>query len=183
MSKNSILNDLIFDKSCGALRYKGVRYLLIRPETISGFQKALYESYGEEADEKFFAGGFEGGSLSAKRYQALHHFSDRAIIEFMMNMGGQIGWGRFSLECYDPKLKILRVSVAHSPFAESYGRSSQGVCHLIRGVLAGMATILFGQDCTSSETECRAKGDARCLFVIESQVERVRVQRSGLKNP
>jgi predicted hydrocarbon binding protein len=169
MSENPILNDLIFNKSSGALLYKGVRYLLIRPETIAGFQKALHESYGEEADENFFAGGFEGGSLSAKRYQELHNFSDSAIIEFMMNMGGQIGWGRFSLECYDPKLKILRVSVAHSPFAESYGKSSQGVCHLIRGVLTGMATVLFGQDCTSTEAECRAKGDMRCLFVIEGK--------------
>ncbi len=169
MSENPILNDLIFDQSEGALRYKGVRYLLIRPETISGFQKALHESHGEEADEKLFAGGFEGGSLSAKKYRELHGFSDSAIIEFMMDMGGQIGWGKFSLECYDPKLKILRVSVAHSPFAESHGRSSQGVCHLIRGVLAGLATILFGCACTSAEIACLARGDKRCLFVIEGK--------------
>jgi hypothetical protein len=44
MSENSILNELVYDQASGALRYKGVRYLLIRPETISGFQKAMNES-------------------------------------------------------------------------------------------------------------------------------------------
>ena len=169
MPENTILKDLIFDESHGTLSYKGVRYLLIRPETISGFQKGLHESHGEGADEKFFAGGFEGGRLSAKKYRELYGFSDREIIAFMTNMGSQIGWGRFSLERYDPELKKLHVSVAHSPFAESYGKSSQGVCHLTRGVLCGMAAILFGQDCTAAETECRAKGDSRCFFVIKGK--------------
>jgi predicted hydrocarbon binding protein len=169
MPENIILKDMIFDESHGALSYKGVRYLLIRPETIAGFQKALHESCGEDPDEKFFSGGFQGGSLSAKKYRELYNFSDSEIIEFMMSMGGQIGWGRFRLERYDPKLKILHVSVAHSPFAESYGKSTQGVCHLTRGVLCGMAAILFDQDCTATETECRARGDERCLFVVKGK--------------
>jgi predicted hydrocarbon binding protein len=169
MSENPILDGLSYDKSSGALRYKGVRYLLIRPETITGFQKAVSESWGEGADEKLFAGGFAGGSLSSKKYRELHHFTDYEIIEFMMNMGNQIGWGSFNLERYDPQEKRLRVSVAYSPFAESYGSSSMGVCHLIRGVLAGMASVIFETDCTSTETECLAKGDQRCLFVIEEK--------------
>jgi predicted hydrocarbon binding protein len=167
MTENPILDELVYDQESGALVYKGVRYLMIRPETISGVQKAIAESCGKEASESFFEGGFEGGSLSAKKYQELYHFSDIEIIEFMMRMGTQIGWGCFSLERYDPKLKILRVSVARSAFAESYGRSSQGACHLVRGVLAGMASILFDGECTSAEVECRAKGDKKCLFVVE----------------
>ncbi len=172
MSDNPILDELVYDQSSGALLYKGVRYLLIRPETIAGFQKAIAESSGQEADGSFFEGGFTGGSLSAKKYKEIHNFSDREIIEFMMTMGSQIGWGHFSLKHYDPQVKLLRVSVAHSPFAEAHGKSSQGVCHLIRGVLAGMASILFGKDCISTEVECRAKGDKKCLFVVEGR-ERV----------
>jgi len=44
MSGNLILNELVYDPSSGALRYKGVRYQLIRLETISGSQKAINES-------------------------------------------------------------------------------------------------------------------------------------------
>jgi predicted hydrocarbon binding protein len=168
MSENLILDGLVYDKSTGALLYEGVRYLLIRPETIAGFQKAIVETCGQAADEKLFASGFTGGSLSSKKFKELHAFSDHEMIEFMMNMGKQIGWGCFNLDRWVSEEKILRVSVEHSPFAEFYGSSSKGVCHLIRGVLAGMASVIFDTDCVAEETECLSMGDQRCLFVIEA---------------
>ena len=168
MSKNKIIDELVYDQSSGSLLYNGVRYLLIRPETIAGFQKALVENCGKEVDDNLFEGGYTGGSLSAKKYRDIHNFSDHEIIDFMMNMGNQIGWGHFSLDRYDPSAKHLCVSVKHSPFAQAYGASSHSVCHLIRGVLAGMATVLFAGDCTAQEVECQAKGDERCRFVIEA---------------
>ncbi len=168
MSENPIIDGLSHDQSSGSLLYKGVRYLLIRPETITGFQKAVTESFGQEAGEKLFAGGFTGGSLSSKKYRELHHFTDHEIVEFMMNMGNKIGWGCFNLEQYNPEKKYLCVSVTNSPFAESYGKSSVGVCHLIRGVLAGMASVVFNASCTSTEIECIAKGDPKCLFIVEA---------------
>ena len=166
MSENSIIDELEYDQGSGSLLYKGVRYLLIRPETIAGFQKALVEACGKQAEDKFFAGGYAGGRLSAQKYKALHNFSNHEIIQFMMNMGNQIGWGYFSLERYDPAAKLFCVEVKNSPFAQAYGRSSNGVCHLIRGVLAGMAAVLFAADCTADEVECQAKGDACCRFEI-----------------
>ena len=114
MTENPILAELVYDQSSGSLLFKGVRYLMIRPETISGIQKAITESCGKEADESFFEGGFTGGSLSAKKYKKLHNYSDLDVIEFMMKMGNQIGWGYFRLERYDPKLKVLHDCVATS---------------------------------------------------------------------
>ena len=167
--RNQIIDELVYDQSSGALLYKGVRYLLIRPETLTGFQKTLVENGDHDAGGVLFEGGYAGGSLSAQKYKTLHRFSDAEVIEFMMNMGNQIGWGNFSLQRYDPTEKHLCVAVMHSPFAQAYGQSSQSVCHLIRGVLAGMASLLFGTDCRADEVECRAKGDALCRFVIEVQ--------------
>ena len=169
MSENPILDEMIYEPSSGSLNYKGVRYLMIRPETLASLQRALTSSSGKDVEKSFFEGGFTGGSLSAKKYKEIHDFSDLEVIEFMMKMGSQIGWGHFSLEQYDAKKRHLSVCVANSPFAESYGKSSQGVCHLIRGVLAGMASILFKSDFTSEEIECQAKGDSRCVFVIEGK--------------
>lgn len=172
MSTNQILDELVYDQSSGSLMYKGVRYLLMRPETLVGFQKALVQNCSKEADDNLFQGGFTGGSLSAKKYKDLHNFGDHEIIEFMMNMGNQIGWGNFSLVRYDPSEMHLCVAVKDSPFAEAYGQSSQSVCHLIRGVLAGMASVLFGGACLAEEVECRARGDECCRFVIEGQGKR-----------
>ena len=166
MSDNPILEEMVYDQSSGSLQFKGVRYLLIRPETIIGFQKAMAEHCGKDAEAKLFEGGFIGGSLSARKYKDIHNFSDIEIIEFMVSMGGQIGWGHFSLDRYDPTAGYLCVTVIDSPFAQAYGRSSRGVCHLLRGVLAGMASVLFAGDCTANEVECMAKGDERCRFEI-----------------
>jgi predicted hydrocarbon binding protein len=84
----------------------------------------------------------------------------------MMDMGPQIGWGRFELERFNPVQECLTVKVYHSPFAEAYGSSSLPVCHLIRGVLGGMATAVFGREAEAKEVSCLAKGDECCRFEI-----------------
>jgi predicted hydrocarbon binding protein len=77
----------------------------------------------------------------------------------MIEMGPQIGWGRFELGRFDPSKKILIVRVYHSPFAEAYGDSSSSVCHFIRGVLGGMASIVFGREIEAKEVACLSTGD------------------------
>jgi|GEM_PF-196765 len=171
MSENSILKELEYNQSSGTLSYKGVRYLLIRPETVAGFQKEIEKVAGEKAKKSLYQGGFSGGYLSAKKYRELFNFSDKEIIEFMMRMGTEIGWGGFSLDYYNPGSGTMHIAVRNSPFAQSYGKSSEGVCHLIRGVVGGMASAIFNQDCTASELECISKGDDRCLFVVDLKLQ------------
>ena len=171
MTNNPILEELVYDPSSGSLRYNGVRYLLIRPETIAGFQKALFELHGEEIGSRLFQGGVAGGRKSAKKYRDIHGYSEREIIDFMLEMGNQIGWGHFSLDKYDPEMKYLGVVVKHSPFAEAYGDSAHAVCHILRGVIAGLASVLFSDSCTAAEVECQARGDDRCRFVAVVQKE------------
>ncbi len=57
----------------------------------------------------------------------------------------------------------------NTPFAKSYLKSSKGVCDLIRGVIGGMAPVIFDQDCVASEGECISKGFEKCLFVVDSE--------------
>jgi predicted hydrocarbon binding protein len=84
----------------------------------------------------------------------------------MMAMGAEIGWGHFELIKSDFEKLELNVRVENSAFAEAYGGATEGVCHLINGVLSGLAAVLFGRNCVGSETECLAKGDAHCIFHI-----------------
>jgi predicted hydrocarbon binding protein len=169
MAKNSIIDQLEYDPSSGALTYKGVRYILIRPETIAGFQHALEKISLKDTRQAFFMGGFDGGLLSATKYKEMYDFSDAQIIEFMMQMGTEIGWGKFRLNHYRPDEKLLQVTVEKSAFSEIYGKSSDGVCDLIRGVLSGMASALFSKDCEATEISCLARGDKNCVFVVTSE--------------
>jgi predicted hydrocarbon binding protein len=95
------------------------------------------------------AGGYTGGSRSSRRYREVFNYSDEEIVAFMCNMGGEIGWGKFEVEKLDLDGKELIVVVKNSPFAEAYGDADKGVCHLIRGVMAGMAAGIFGTDVDS----------------------------------
>jgi hypothetical protein len=164
--ENSILKELSFAPEKGGLFYKEVRYLLIRPEVLITFQKEAEKELGEKAGHILFLSGFQGGSLSSKKYREVFHFSDEEILRFMIEMGPQIGWGRFELERFDPANKSLTLKVYHSPFAEAYGLSQKPVCHFIRGVLSGMASVIFEKESEIMETRCLAKGDPFCRFEI-----------------
>lgn len=178
LKDNEILDNLKVET--GRLTFKDVRYMLIRPDTVVDFQKAVEALVGpEKCAEAMMAGGYTGGSRSSRRYKEVFDYTDEEIVAFMCQMGGEIGWGRFSLIELDATNKRLIIEVEGSPFAEAYVRDqpatlrqAQGtasqlpVCHMIRGVLAGMAAGIFGGDVASEETECVAKGDPVCRFVI-----------------
>jgi len=85
----------------------------------------------------------------------------------MCKMGGEIGWGKFNVIKLDVPGQEFIVEVENSAFAAAYGEADQGVCHMIRGVMAGMAVGIFGGDVASEETLCRSKGDDRCRFEIK----------------
>ena len=169
MNQNAMIDQLVYDPANGALTYKDVRYLLIRPETIVGFQKTVEKHSRKGAQEALFEGGYRGGYLSAKKYKEMHNLSDSETINFMMTMGAEIGWGNFQLIEYDFENRKLNVRVKNSAFAEAYGDSTEGVCHLIKGVLSGLATVLFAQDFIAYETECLAKGDRHCVFHVSEK--------------
>jgi predicted hydrocarbon binding protein len=163
---NSILQDLRFDRERGALLYNDVRYLLIRPETLLAFQKAAEEQLGAQADQLLFAGGYTGGTLSAKKYREVFGLSDEQSVEFMANMGTEIGWGKLTVARFDPVRCELDLLVDSSPFAAAYGPADRGVCHLVRGVFAGLASGIFGRPVDAQENECVAMGHTRCKIVI-----------------
>jgi len=164
--ENSILDNLEYDEARGTITFQGVRYMLIRPDTVVDFQKAVEAALGEQTAEMMTAGGYTGGSRSSRRYKEVFHYSDEEIVGFMCDMGREIGWGDFEVEEFDREGRRLIVLVRDSAFAEAYGSTRKGVCHMIRGVMAGMAAGIFGTEVRSEETHCRAKGDELCRFVI-----------------
>ncbi len=166
--ENSILADLEFDPARGALLYKDVRYLLIRPETLISFQKAAEEQLGAGADALLYAGGFTGGTLSAKKYREVFGLTAEQSIEFMAKMGTEIGWGSFRVVRFGVEHCELVLVVQDSPFASAYGKAERGVCHLVRGVFAGLASGVFGKPVEAREEECVAMGNPNCKFVIRA---------------
>lgn len=143
----------------GGLTLGGARYLLIRPETLVGLQKAVEGALGEGAAACLAAGGRAGGARAAASLDG----SVEERVRRLLRIGGEIGWGEFALERLTAT--ELSVSVRHSPVAESYGPAAAPVCHLTRGVLESLATATFGRPATAVETACVATGASVCRFV------------------
>jgi len=151
------------DDGAGALTFAGSRYLLIRPETLAALQKAVEATVGLQAADCLAAGGRAGGARATASLPGTGEERVRRLVE----MGGAIGWGEFTLERFTGD--SLVVTVRRSPFAEAYGASATPVCHLTRGVLQSLATMTLGRPARMIETECAAAGSNRCRF--EAQVE------------
>lgn len=164
---NSILDNLEYSAEEGRIAFKGLPYMVIRPDTVVDFQKAVEVEVGDRVAEMMMAGGYTGGSRSSRKYKEVFNYSDDEVVAFMCKMGGEIGWGRFEVEKLDLDGRELVVVVKNSPFAEAYGDADKGVCHMIRGVMAGTAAGIFGTEVRSEETLCQAKGDDLCRFVLQ----------------
>lgn len=54
--------------------------------------------------------------------------------------------------------------IEHSLLATLHARSAEPVCHYYEGFLAGFVTTVLGAPVEGREMECRAKGDAHCVF-------------------
>ena len=143
----------------GGLTLGGARYLLIRPETLVGLQKAVEGALGERAAACIAAGGRAGG---ARATASLAETAEERVAR-LLRIGGEIGWGEFALE--QLTAAELVVSVHHSAVAEAYGPASAPVCHLIGGVLESLAAATFGRPSTVVETACVAMGASACRFV------------------
>ena len=143
----------------GTLTLGGARYLLIRPETLVGLQKAVEQALGGGAASCILAGGRAGG---AKATASLDGPAAERVGR-LLRIGGEIGWGEFALERLTAT--ELAVRVRGSAVAEAYGPSTAPVCHLIRGVLESLAAATYGRPATVVETACAAMGAPACRFV------------------
>src|SRR5262249_6424190 len=73
----------------GGLTLGGARYLLIRPETLVGLQKAVEGALGERAAACIAAGGRAGG---ARATASLAGTAEERVAR-LLRIGGEIGWG------------------------------------------------------------------------------------------
>jgi uncharacterized protein len=133
-------------------------YILIRPETLVGVQKAVEAAVGARAADCLAAGGRAGGATATAGLTG--DAASRA--ERLLSAGREIGWGDFALEQLTPT--TLVVTVAGSPFARAYGRAAAPVCHLTRGVLDALASTVLERPARMVETACAAMGAERCRF-------------------
>ena len=85
----------------------------------------------------------------------------------MAAMAKESGWGRFSLNSGDLYKGDARITVKDCFFCLHSGESTEPVCHVLAGLVGGIADEIVGASHRVAESRCIAKGDAVCEIHIE----------------
>lgn len=164
MAGNPLLEALRHEPARGALSVDGVRYLLIRPETLLAVQQAIEDQLPGRSAAILHAAGRSGGQRTGRRFREAFPRRDPAsTLRAVCELGTDAGWGRLELVATEP----ITVEVDCGPLAETASAPDGPVCHLLRGVLAGIVEGVLGTPVVAREDICAAVSGDRCRFVID----------------
>lgn len=155
--------------------------LVITSQSFGLLRKALYENMGKEKAKGFLLRfGKELGSNKAKEIMA-----QNPSIDFVLNIATQIhkSLGHVSavelfgstlvIENGEKKFKSTRGkwinSFEVSLHIENHGLADECSCHTLNGYASGYLSTIYKQEILVRELTCRAKGDADCLFEINTR--------------
>ena len=166
---NQLLDSLEYDPERGSLALQSARYVLMPPTLLMEIQKNLESEHGREAAAFFIEAGVGEGAALAGRFRDVFGYPPEQVLSSVAFMLSESGWGTFTVEMMNLEGRELVFKVVESPFAEVYGPSIQPVCHIVQGLLQGVALALFDAETTGMEVQCAAKGDTCCRFVVSSK--------------
>ncbi len=151
---------------------KGRLYLLdqpvwlMSPEFYLDLQTQLEGLAGKAAKGILYRSSFAAGVRTAKRMAGPMAEADdlRERLQQVADYSALTGFGSYEITSADGATAETSWVKADSLVAQIHPRSPEAVCHMYSGFLAGWLTVLFDRPVECVEVECRAKGDARCLF-------------------
>ena len=163
---NQLLGSLSYEAERGALSLSNARYVLLSPVIFVEIQKSVEGYLPQEAAQIMTSSAEGDGAFLASRYRDVFSYPDEQVLTAVSYMLSESGWGATSLEMANFEGQELVFKVLDSPFAESYGPSTQPVCFTLLGVLRGVGMTLFDKEVDGMEVQCAAKGDNCCRFVV-----------------
>ena len=87
--------------------------------------------------------------------------------ETMQALARESGWGGFTLNSGDLKSGTAGITVRDCFFCLHARESTEPVCHVLVGLVGGMADEILDVSHRVTEQKCIAKGDAVCEIMLE----------------
>ena len=87
--------------------------------------------------------------------------------EAMQALALESGWGGFTLSSGDLYRGEARITVRECFFCLHARESTEPVCYVLAGLVAGIADEIIGISHRVTEDKCIAKGDAVCEILVE----------------
>jgi predicted hydrocarbon binding protein len=153
----------------------GDRICCLTTDFLIGFRRAIVDECGPAADTVFRSCGKKWGGLIAKRFEqdmagyygtALREFTLAKTLANLADYFSHHGWGRVTFDLTRHDQGLILVTATEPVYADLVGKSEKPVESLTAGMLAGLASELFGQDLDCVQTKCKAVGHDAAVFVI-----------------
>ena len=173
----SFFGDLRREPAQGRIEISGVRYLLMRTDSLAiELQQELRKTFGEAGARQIRyklarACGMRDARLFHERLGVTDPTMKLALgpVHF-----AHVGWANvdiFPESAPQPNEDYFLVydhpySFEAASYLENEIRSEQPVCHMNAGYSAGWCEVSFGVELKAEEIRCRAKGDDQCIFVM-----------------
>jgi len=161
----------------GKIEINGVRYLLVRSDSLSiEMQEELRKTFGEAGARqiryKLAKGcGIRDATMFAERLKVEDPVMKLALgpVHF-----AHVGWANvdiFPESAPQPNEDYFLVydhpySFEAQSYIENKIETDVPVCHMNAGYSAGWCQVSFGVELKAEEITCRARGDDKCIFVM-----------------
>lgn len=169
MAMNGDAAGLKVEMAAGQLRLGPRRLVLLRPLVLMELQKSLEDHLGSRAAEYFYTAGYGWAESEARRLKAALAEEGASLAGLFCTQMGEMGWGQWRLVGLDTAAGLLSVEVENSPLAHEYGPADDPVCHLLAGMVAGLAEVLLGAPAGCTELTCLARREPSCRFEARAQ--------------
>ncbi len=149
-----------------------VPMILTTRDHLSQIQMTCERVLGrEKMMEVMYRSGFETGYDFSTAIAGMSELEGVQILEDYLRIASVRGWGRFTVVKADLESGEFVIQT-HSSIVEDFPPGSGKVCHIWRGIFAGVVqTVLESLDKTgvleSEETMCMADGDPYCEIRVK----------------
>ncbi len=163
---SNVLNGLIIDELFFPLMVGGERSFTLRVESFGAILKRLYEKFGTGAAVILYEMGIGMGESKFKSVVSKYHVDKQTAVKIILAERSAKGWCIARIEELNNKGAIVSASELFecSPFRDNQDKP---ISQLFRGYLAGIFQQLYGRNVSVTESECIAKGDKACRFIIQ----------------
>jgi len=176
-SMASFFEDLSWDPERGEIKIGGLRYMLVRTESMSTeFQAQLREDFGAiRAAQIAYRLGRACGMRDAETFHQRFEVTDA---DEKLSLGpvhfAYTGWAFVDIF---PESKPSRDEEYFLVYDHPYSfeaatyldrgiKTNHPVCHMNAGYSSGWCQVSYGVELKAEEITCRAKGDPKCIFVM-----------------
>ncbi len=165
----TITDGKALQDSEGRISGLGVRFVLLSLQVLGLVKKNANNLCDpKKVNELIFNAAKDAGMNTGLNFQRSLGKSGKDAFFAHVKLAKPFGWGRPEIREENGKF-IMKYyySWEAEAYLEAYGKKSNDcVCHISRGLLAGIASVTVGEFSKLEETKCSAKGDPYCQFEV-----------------